>query len=59
MVPDNIVKAAADMDILGIITFSMLLGGTIIAIGEKGEPILKLFQSLNEVPSSIGIKKKF
>jgi Na+/H+-dicarboxylate symporter len=49
MVPDNIVKAAADMDILGIITFSMLLGGTIMAVGDKGEPLLKIFQSLNEV----------
>jgi len=49
IVPDNIIKAAAEMDILGVIFFSIALGGSIIAVGENGEPLLRFFQSLNDV----------
>jgi len=48
MVPENIVKSSANLDILGVLTFSILLGATIIVLGEKGKPLLEFFESLNE-----------
>lgn len=49
MIPDNIVKAAANLEILGVLTFSIVLGAAIISLGEQGRPLLEFFNSLNEV----------
>jgi Na+/H+-dicarboxylate symporter len=49
MVPENIVEAAANLDILPLIVFSLLFGGVLTTIGERGAPLVRLFQGINEV----------
>eukprot|EP01116_Phalansterium_solitarium_P004152 TRINITY_DN1504_c0_g2_i2.p1 TRINITY_DN1504_c0_g2~~TRINITY_DN1504_c0_g2_i2.p1 ORF type:complete len:479 (+),score=176.82 TRINITY_DN1504_c0_g2_i2:877-2313(+) len=53
LVPENLVASAANLDILGIITFSMVLGATIVYMGPSGDPLLRLFESLNEAVMKI------
>jgi Na+/H+-dicarboxylate symporter len=48
-IPPSIVKAMADMDILGIIFFSVFFGVALSLTGEKGEPVLKFFSAFEEV----------
>jgi len=48
MFPPNLVAAAADMNILGLITFSVALGIVLVMMGEKGRPVAEFFESLNE-----------
>jgi Na+/H+-dicarboxylate symporter len=48
MFPDNLVRAGAEMDILGVIVFSLVLGSVLVSMGEQGEPLLDAFFSLNE-----------
>ena len=45
----NPFDALASGNVLGIILFSLLLGGAITAVGEKGKPLLGFFQSLDAV----------
>jgi len=47
-VSDNIFRAMAEMDILPIIVFSLLLGGVLTTVGEAGEPVIAFFNGLNE-----------
>ena len=42
MFPDNVAAAAVDMNILGIITFSLFFGLCLSAVGEAAEPMIKL-----------------
>jgi Na+/H+-dicarboxylate symporter len=49
MVPENLVTAAADLDILPLIVFSLLFGATLTTIGEKGAPLVRLFEVVNDV----------
>ena len=51
MFPDNIIKAAAELEILGIIVFSGVLGYVLVTMGHLGKPLLDVFESLNEVSS--------
>lgn len=37
------------MDILGIIVFCFILGGSIVYVGEKADALLQFFLALNEV----------
>jgi len=46
--PANPIKAMAEMDILPLIFFSLLLGGVLTTMGEKGKPLVSFFDSLNE-----------
>jgi len=48
MIPANPVKAMAEMQILPIIVFSLLFGAVLTTIGERGKPLIDLFDSLNE-----------
>jgi Na+/H+-dicarboxylate symporter len=48
MIPANPVKAMAEMQILPLIVFSLLFGAVLTTIGEKGRPLIELFESLNE-----------
>jgi Na+/H+-dicarboxylate symporter len=48
MVPANPVKAMAEMQILPLIVFSLLFGAVLTTMGEKGKPLMDLFESLNE-----------
>jgi Na+/H+-dicarboxylate symporter len=49
MIPENVVQAAANLDILPLIVFSLLFGGVLTTIGERGAPLVRLFQGINEV----------
>ncbi|QED46677.1 cation:dicarboxylate symporter family transporter [Cytobacillus dafuensis] len=44
IVPQNIVKALAEGDMLAIIFFAVMFGLGIAAIGERGKPVLAFFQ---------------
>lgn len=48
LVPGNIVKAAAEMQVLPLIAFSLLLGGILTTLGEKGRPVIAFFDGANE-----------
>ncbi len=49
MIPTNIFAAFSEGNILGIIFFAILLGLSITMVGEKGKPLLVIFESGNEV----------
>lgn len=44
----NIVQAAAEMDILPLIVFSLAFGAVLTTIGEKARPVIAFFDGLNE-----------
>lgn len=48
MVPDNIVAAAANLNVLGLIVFSILFGLALTAVKDKGKPVLAFFEGVNE-----------
>lgn len=48
MFPSNIFKAMSEKNVLGVIVFSLLLGGALTAIGNKGKAVLDFFDGLNE-----------
>jgi Na+/H+-dicarboxylate symporter len=48
MIPDNPVRAMANMEILPVIIFALLLGGVLTTLGGKGKPLVDFFESLNE-----------
>lgn len=47
-VSDNVFASMAQMDILPIIVFSLLLGGILTTLGREGEPVIAFFNGLNE-----------
>jgi solute carrier family 1 (neuronal/epithelial high affinity glutamate transporter), member 1 len=47
-VSDNIFQSMAQMDILPVIVFSLVLGGVLTTIGRAGEPVIAFFFGLNE-----------
>jgi Na+/H+-dicarboxylate symporter len=47
MIPANPVKAMAEMQILPLIVFSLLFGAVLTTMGNKGRPLIDLFESLN------------
>lgn len=47
-VSDNVFKAMAEMDILPVIVFSLVLGAVLTTIGRAGEPVIAFFFGLNE-----------
>ncbi|MGH8016572.1 MAG: dicarboxylate/amino acid:cation symporter, partial [Candidatus Zixiibacteriota bacterium] len=47
LVPRNLFKAAADGDILPLIVFSLLFGGVLTAIGDKGKTVIGFFEGVN------------
>ncbi|MDD2482345.1 MAG: dicarboxylate/amino acid:cation symporter [Lutispora sp.] len=49
IIPTNPLKALVDGNMLQIIVFAIMLGGSIMAIGEKGTPLQRGFESLAEV----------
>jgi Na+/H+-dicarboxylate symporter len=49
MIPQNPIQSLASGEMLQIIIFSLLLGVSISMIGEKAEPVKKLFESANEI----------
>lgn len=49
LIPSNPVTAFANGNMLQVLVFAAIVGFTLIVIGEKGEPLLKVIDSLNEV----------
>jgi Na+/H+-dicarboxylate symporter len=49
----NIVDAAANMKLLPIIVFCILLAAALSTLGEKGKPVISFFESLNEAMMTI------
>jgi len=49
LVPDNLFKAMAQTDVLPLIVFSLVFGGILTTMGEKGRSLIELFSTVNEV----------
>ena len=47
LVPSNIIEASAEGKILPLIFFSLIFGGVLTTIGEKGRPVIEFFEGLN------------
>jgi Na+/H+-dicarboxylate symporter len=47
LIPPNIVAAAAEGKILPLIVFSLVFGGVLVAIGEKGRAVVQFFEGVN------------
>ncbi|MFH2048309.1 MAG: dicarboxylate/amino acid:cation symporter, partial [bacterium] len=47
LIPSNIFNAATQGQILPLIVFSLLFGGVLTAIGEKGKPVIAFFDGIN------------
>jgi proton glutamate symport protein len=47
--PSNLIKHAAEGDILPVVIFSALFGIALIRIGPKGKPVLKFFEAVAQV----------
>ncbi|MCA8936343.1 MAG: dicarboxylate/amino acid:cation symporter [Planctomycetes bacterium] len=48
MFPSNLIAAGAEMNVLGLIVFSVVLGAVLSTMGERGRPVTKFFESFNE-----------
>ena len=48
LLPTNIIDAIARGDVLQIVIFAMILGFSLLSIGEKGKPIISLCESLSD-----------
>jgi Na+/H+-dicarboxylate symporter len=48
MIPDNPIRAMANMEILPVIVFALLLGSVLTTLGGKGKPLVDFFESLND-----------
>lgn len=49
LIPSNPIAAFANGNMLQVLVFAVVVGFTLIAIGEKGEPLLKVIDATNEV----------
>jgi len=53
LVHPNIIDAAANMKLLPIIVFCMLLAAALTTLGDKGKPVVAFFEGLNEAMMTI------
>ncbi|MEO6587949.1 MAG: dicarboxylate/amino acid:cation symporter [Pyrinomonadaceae bacterium] len=49
IIPDSVIGAFANGEILQVLFISILFGVALVAFGEKGKPIVKIFDSLSHV----------
>ena len=49
LIPSNPIAAFANGNMLQVLVFAVIVGFSLIAVGEKGEPLIKVIDSLNEV----------
>ncbi|MBX3204689.1 MAG: dicarboxylate/amino acid:cation symporter [Labilithrix sp.] len=47
--PSNLIKHAAEGDILPVVVFASLFGVALIRVGKKGEPVLRFFEGAAQV----------
>jgi solute carrier family 1 (high affinity glutamate transporter) protein 1 len=48
LVSPNIMKSMSDMDVLPIIVFSLIFGGILTTIGQRGKVVIDFFDGVNE-----------
>jgi Na+/H+-dicarboxylate symporter len=48
LVSPNIMKSLSEMDVLPIIVFSLIFGGILTTIGQKGKTVINFFDGINE-----------
>ncbi len=53
LVPKNLFAAMAETQILPLIVFSLVFGGVLTTIGEKGALVIRLFEGINEAMMAI------
>ena len=53
LVPTNLFAAMAETQILPLIVFSLVFGGVLTTIGEKGTLVIRLFEGINEAMMAI------
>ena len=46
--PSNIFAAMSQMNVLGVIVFSLFFGGALTMVGDKAKPVILLFEGANE-----------
>ncbi len=49
MFPSNIIKAAAETKVLGLIVFSLIFGAVLTTFGERGRKVAELIETVNDV----------
>jgi solute carrier family 1 (high affinity glutamate transporter) protein 1 len=49
MIPPNLIKAMSETQVLPLILFSLVFGGILTTLGDKGKPVLTFFEGVNEV----------
>lgn len=53
LVPKNLFVAMAETQVLPLIVFSLIFGGVLTTIGDKGQPVIRLFEGINEAMMAI------
>jgi Na+/H+-dicarboxylate symporter len=48
MIPENIFRAAAELNVMGLIIFAIVFGAALTTLGEKGKPAIMFFVAANE-----------
>jgi solute carrier family 1 (high affinity glutamate transporter) protein 1 len=48
MVPPNLIQAAAEGSVLGLIVFSLFFGGLLTTLGERGRRVVELAETVND-----------
>ncbi|MEX0642499.1 MAG: cation:dicarboxylase symporter family transporter [Pirellulales bacterium] len=48
MVPSNIIAAAGEMNVLALIVFSLIFGGAVTTLGERGKIVVDFFNAVND-----------
>jgi len=51
--PSNIVNAMAEGNVLGVVTFAVLFGAALVAIGERGERLTSIIDDLYQVMQKV------
>lgn len=49
LIPSNPVKSFAEGNMLQVLVFAVIIGFTIMAVGEKAQPVYRVIDSLNEI----------
>ncbi len=53
MIPSNVFLAASETNVLGLILFSLVFGGALATLGERGRPAVDFFRAVNEAVMKI------
>ena len=60
IIPSNPIQSIANGDMLQIIAFAIIVGGGIVIVGEKAQPVFKFFNGMAEIMFAVtGVIMKF